>query len=257
MASYKLLSVSADAKTPKGEKLGYLTGVLYLAPANLSGYEVCPQRSKGCTQACLNTAGRGGFNSTQAARVRKTRRYFQDRAAFMLDLFRDISKLVQEASRKGLKPTIRLNGTSDIPWERVPLVIGGFMHKSILHVFPSVLFYDYTKVTKRALAFAKGEMPRNYHLTFSLTEDNDDDARRVLQHGGNVAAVFNIKRGAALPPGAVWQEDKLSARWGDYSHPILDGDETDARFLDKRGSIIGLRAKGKARHDATGFVRAA
>jgi hypothetical protein len=278
----KLLNRDQNAKTVKGRKLGYATAILYLAPANLSGFEVCPQRSAGCTAACLNTAGRGAFDRTQQTRIARTKWYFEDRPAFLAALVRELSNHMRWCERKGFLPAVRLNGTSDIPWERVRLgdAVGalpggiaalhdrGFQdagEATLFDAFPGVQFYDYTKVTKRALAWAAGEMPPNYRLTFSLTENNDTDAVRVLDAKGNIAMVFRIAKNSAdkygrLPrcvnlgpdlrihPGEAWQRDQ--PQW-----PVIDGDENDLRHLDRRGVVVGLKAKGKARHDTSGFVR--
>lgn len=233
MRPKKLLAIDTNAKTVKGQKKGYMTGILYLAPANMSGYEVCPQRSAGCTAACLNTAGRGACNNVQASRLAKTKWYFEDRASFMTQLVKDIQRLIRKAERDGFIPVVRLNGTSDIPWERVP--VNG--QPNIMACFPEIQFYDYTKITKRAIAHAKGYMPSNYHLTFSATESNGVDCYDVITVGGNVAAVY-----FTIPEGP----------------DFVNGDETDLRFLDpmgNRGFIVALKAKGKARRDTSGFVR--
>lgn len=244
----KLLTIDGNPKTAKGAKLGVDTAILHLAPSDLSGWNVCPQASKGCIAACLNTAGRGGIikkgettNAIQRARLARTVLYFTDRPAFMAQLVKEIEAFERRAVRNKLRPAVRPNGTSDIPWERVPCVRDGVTYPNIMAAFPDVQFYDYTKVTKRALAFGAGpwiaEMPRNYHLTFSLTEDNYDDAYTVLRYNVSVAAVFY-----KLP------EKFMGAR-------VVDGDESDVRFKDDRGVIVGLKAKGKARKDASGFVR--
>lgn len=265
MSSFKLLTVG-NPKIAKGTKYGYLTAVLHLAPANLSGYEVCPKATDGCRAACLNTAGRGGMmagvsrlthemvaagvqNAIQKARIRRTRWYFEDRAGFMQALASDIAKVVALAAREGLKPAIRLNGTSDIPWERVPVTRGPANPAlgpwppvtNIMGLFPDVQFYDYTKRANRR------DLPANYHLTFSLAEGNDGDAVRALANGHNVAAVFHkVPRAYAMP-------EPFS--YGFLVVPVIDGDAHDLRFLDKRGVIVGLKAKGNAKRDTTGFVR--
>ena len=138
----QLLS-TANPKIQKGTARGYLSFILHLAPADLSGHEVCPKRTKGCTDACLNTAGRGGMfrrgettNVIQRARIRKTKMFFEARDAFMLALEQDINKGIRQAKRLGLKPVFRLNGTSDLSWEKY----------GIIEKFPQVQFYDYTKV---------------------------------------------------------------------------------------------------------------
>jgi hypothetical protein len=253
MSSFALLTVG-NPKIQKGTAYGYLTAVLHLAPANLSGYEVCPKATDGCRAACLNTAGRGGLmagtsrlthadvaagkvNTIQAARIRRTRFYFEDRRGFMATLENDICKLVRLAARLGLKPAVRLNGTSDIPWERVGALRAPYVN--IMQMFPDVQFYDYTKRANRR------DLPLNYHLTFSLAEGNDADALEALANGMNVAAVFHE------PPVMYRLYGVTSAR--DFD--VIDGDEHDLRFLDPSGVIVGLKAKGNARHDTSGFVR--
>ena len=228
MASYKLLSVNADAKTSKGSGHGFLTGILYLAPAKESGFEVCPHRSEGCTTACLFTAGRGKFSNVRTARIRKTQFLFSDRKGFLSQLEKDIATLIQDANAKGMIPCVRLNGTSDIGWEGVA--------KDIITKFNNVQFYDYTKSLPRMLRFCKGKMPSNYHLTFSKSEHNWRECLEVLRAGGNVAAVFLT----------------LPTQYEGYE--ISNGDETDLRFRDKPNTIIGLKAKGEAKKDASGFV---
>ena len=228
----KLLTVG-NPKLMKGEKKGYLSFVLHLAPADLSGYETCPKRTAGCTAACLNTAGRGGMfkpggtNTIQEARKRKTRMFFENRVQFLAQLSVDIEKGIKQAEKKGLIPCFRLNGTSDIAWEKYE-VIGG---KNIFQLFPEVQFYDYTKMRNR-----KVKHLTNYHLTFSKADGNDMDVRLAAADGMNVAVVF----------------DKLPATY--IGKSVVDGDDTDLRFLDPKGVVIGLKAKGRARKDASGFV---
>lgn len=242
----KLLNIDANAKTVKGQAKGYMTAILYLAPADLSGFEVCPTASPGCRAACLNTAGRGAFNSTQAARVKKTKFYFEHRTAFMAQLHKEIAAFVRKAERKGLTPCVRLNGTSDIPWERVKVQHmpgDGFVHEhaNIMQAFPALQFYDYTKRANRR------DLPPNYHLTFSHCEDNAAQAFAVLNRGDNVAIVYRRD----LP-----DRDRVGATFVRSCHaPVINGSETDLRFLDPDGVIVGLCAKGKARYDVSGFVR--
>lgn len=226
---YNLLSVGADAKTKKGNDFGYLTGILYLAPAMESGTEVCPSRSAGCTAACLFTAGHGAYPKVKEARIRKTQLLLKNRAEFLDILKADIAILVASAKRKDLKPCVRLNGTSDLGWES--------MAKEIMEAFPDVQFYDYTKVLSRMIRYCDGKFPENYHLTFSRSETNWNDCLTVLAKGGNVAAVFNKD----LP--------------GNYDgYTVVNGDTNDLRFNDPRNVIVGLKAKGQARKDTSGFV---
>jgi len=225
----KLLS-TGNPKLMKGEKQGYLSFVLHLAPSDLSGYNTCPMASAGCRAACLNTAGRGGIfkkgestNVIQKARIAKTRMFFEDRETFMLQLVREVKAAIRQAEKKNMIPCFRLNGTSDIRWETVS--IGG--HKNIMEMFPQVQFYDYTKLTNRR------NLPANYHLTFSRSESNDSALSTVEQ---NIAVVFNTLPGVYL------------------GRPVISGDDTDLRFLDPVGVVVGLKAKGKARKDTSGFT---
>jgi hypothetical protein len=225
----KLLGINTDAKTSKGDKFGYMTGIMYLAPANISGFEVCPSRSEGCTAACLFTAGRGVYNNVRDARIRKTQLLFNNRSEFLNNLKDDIRLLVKKADKVGKIPCVRLNGTSDLGWEGLA--------RDIMLDFANVQFYDYTKVLPRMLRFCEGKLPKNYHLTFSRSEANWLDCKKVLKVGGNVAAVFYKQ----LP--------------NTYEgHKVVDGDLSDLRFLDDKNVIVGLKAKGKARYDDSNFV---
>ena len=224
----KLLS-TANPKIQKGAKLGYLSFILHLAPADLSGHEVCPKRTAGCSAACLNTAGRGGMfkrgegtNAIQKARVRKTNYFFDNRAAFLADLEKDIVAGIRKAKREGLTPVFRLNGTSDLAWEKY----------GIFEKFPEVQFYDYTKVLGRKVSHLK-----NYFLIFSAADGNDVDVAKAAQQGMNLAVVF----------------DKLPATY--MGKPVINADENDLRFLDPVGVVAGLKAKGRAKKDVTGFVK--
>lgn len=215
----KLLTHS-NTKTVKGEKLGYMTFILHLAPASLSGYNVCPASSVWCRKLCLNTSGRGRFDKTQNARIRRTVMFFENREQFMWDLVCDILAAMRKAERENMIPVFRLNGTSDIRWENVP--VGEF--PNIMTMFPDLTFYDYTKIPNRR------NLPENYHLTFSRSEDNEDVN---LPANVNIAVVFDTKKGVALP--SVWNGRR-----------VIDGDEHDVRFLDPKGVVVGLRGKGLA-----------
>lgn len=235
----KLLSVAADAKTIKGEAKGYLTGVLYLAPHTISGYQVCPKASEGCKLGCLYTAGRGIYSNTQQSRIAKTKFFHENREAFIALLVENIEALIRKAGRMGLTPVVRLNGTSDLPWEKFACIRDGVKYASLMEAFPDLQFYDYTKILGRTKALS---LP-NYSLTFSLAEDNDKRARKALAEGYNVAEVLRLKRKDAKP-----------ATWSGF--PVVNGDETDLRFLDPNGGhIIALFPKGKAANDSSGFVR--
>ena len=231
----KLLS-TANPKIQKGAKLGYLSFILHLAPATLSGKETCPKRTAGCTAACLNTAGRGGMfkrgentNMIQQARIRKTKMFFEARDAFMEQLEKDINLGIKQAKKLGLTPVFRLNGTSDLAWEKYTLKGSD---KNVFEMFDNVQFYDYTKVLGRKVS----HLP-NYHLTFSAADGNDADVAKAVAAGMNVAAVFD-----ALPETYMGKS-------------VINADEHDLRFLDPKGVIAGLKAKGRAKKDTSGFVR--
>ena len=237
-----LLNVDGNAKTVKGQVSGYLTGILYLAPANLAGVgNLCPHASAGCLSACLFTAGFAGiYEAVNIARVMRTRLLHDQKEIFLKILEGEISAVIKRAAKLGLKPAIRLNGTSDLPWENLA--------PELFKRFPGVRFYDYTKNFKRAIAFAKGELPKNYHLTFSLAENNATLANLALDAGVNVAAVISGKPGKTIAlPGST------------ELRKIFDADRHDLRFTDKpgadgRGRVGILTAKGKAKKDLTGFV---
>ena len=142
----KLLGINTNYKTIKSEKVGVLTGIIYMSPYKLSGKNVCPGASAGCAAACLNTAGRGAMNTVQRARLKKTNRFWDDRKQFINDLVNEITALEKRAKAKGLKAAVRLNGTSDLPYERYK--VPG-TNKNIMELFPDVQFYDYTKLENR------------------------------------------------------------------------------------------------------------
>jgi len=236
----KLLGHSS-AKTQKGEQVGYLTGILYLAPHTLSGAgNVCPWAAS-CKKGCLNTSGRGVFSSVQKARIAKTRFFFSDRDAFMETLFEDCKALIAKAKRAGMLPCIRLNGTSDLAFHRLTVPSQG---KTLMECFLDVPFYDYSKSVKKALDNAKGLHPQNYTVVFSRdSASNETECHQVISAGGNVAVVFR-----GVLPSVFWHR------------PVLNGDVTDLRFLDRKaraghsGYVVGLKAKGSAKRDASGFV---
>jgi len=232
------LLTQGNSKIVKGEKLGYITKGIHFAPANLSGNEVCQWRSKGCTMSCLNTAGRGQMQRTQDSRIAKTKLFFDKQLDFLAKLSKEISSSIKTASKKGMQAVFRLNLTSDIAWESV--FLGETSPISLFDKFKDTQFYDYTKSFKRMAHFLgkDKEFPSNYHLTFSRSETNDKLCEMVLQMGGNVAVVFR---------------NQLPKTWHGYE--VVNGDENDLRFLDKKGVVVGLIEKGMAKKDATGFVQ--
>ena len=244
MTTMKYLSVDADAKTIKGKKKGYITGILFLAPHTLSGYNLCPEASEGCSKACLYTAGRGRMLMVQRARIRKTIEFMENRPEFLNGLRDDIKKLCLKANRKGMLPAVRLNGTSDFPWEKT----------GIIDEFPEVQFYDYTKILKRAYKagqkgpFKDRRWPKNYHLTFSRSETNMIECWSAISAGCNVSFVFKT-----VPSKWTWGS---RTAWDHIpiKYDVVNGDEHDLRFLDPTPCIVGLKAKGEALEDTSGFV---
>ena len=229
----KLLT-RGNPKTLKGDKLGYLTWLLHLSPADSSGYEVCPMSTVGCRKGCLHFAGRAGIfkkgettNLIQQARIGRTKFFFENREAFMNQLHREITNAIKYAKVKGLIPVFRLNGTSDIAWEKIR--VKGY--RNIFEAFPDTQFYDYSKVLGR-------KVPKNYDLTFSKAENNYGNVMKAIKQGLNIAVVFASK---------VLPETYLGLR-------VVNGDESDLRFLDRTNSIVGLYAKGRAKRDTSGFV---
>ena len=239
----KLLS-TGNPKVLKGMKQGFNTYILHLAPYNLSGYQTCPKATTGCAAACLNTAGRGGMfkrgentNTIQQARIRKTKMFFENRVEFMTLLVKDIELAIKQSERLGLVPVIRLNGTSDIAFEKYEVVRGGKLFKNVFAAFPTIQFYDYTAILGRKVSEVS-----NYSLTFSAKDGNEADVLKAIQQGYNVATVFGIKKTLPMPEF--------------YNGlPVFNGDESDLRFLDPKGVVVGLYAKGKAKKDTSGFVK--
>jgi hypothetical protein len=232
----KKLFGTENAKTTKGEKLGYHTFIIYMSPdkQNTKGKTVCSNSTEGCRIACLFTAGMGIFSNVMLGRLHKTEYFLRDRKAFMEQVAKEIKAGIKKHGAD--KICIRLNGTSDIPYENIP--VGEY--PNIMTMFPDVQFYDYTKIFSR---LDKTKLPANYHLTFSRAETalNQKQAELALQLGFNVAAVFNVKDETELPT------EYKGAK-------VVNGDEHDLTFIQPEGVILGLKAKGKAKKDTTGFV---
>ena len=215
-----LLSTN-NAKTIKGEKLGYMTYILYMSPFNLNskGINVCSHASKGCADSCLVGSGFGGmYTSVMQGRVNKTEYFLTSRIEFMYQLKTEIEKAIAKNKDKAIV-TFRLNGTSDLPFEKYKVFENGT--KNIFELFPDVQFYDYTK---NYLRFDK-VLPSNYHLTFSRSENNEAKSLELLKRGYNVAMVF----------------DKLPKTYNGFE--VINADNDDLRFLDKQGVICGLKYK--------------
>lgn len=218
--------LATNTKLEKGASFGWRTLGLSLSPAGKSGKQFCPHRSAGCEAACLDTSGMGIFSNVQDARLAKSRFFIDKRNDFLAQLNREMHNAEKLSKRTSVPVAVRLNVLSDLPW-----------HKLIdMARFPSIQFYDYTPNMERMMQFLRGELPKNYHLTFSRKEDNQHRVHAVIAAGGNVAVAFN----------------KLPDTY--LGKPVIDGDKSDLRFLDAKGVIVGLKAKGKGKKDTSGFV---
>ena len=217
-------SVASSSKIAKGLQYNEMTYILYLAPANQSGYEVCPMRTPECTEACLTESGHNRIdvkkNAINKARIKKTKLFFEERDFFMAWLVTEIEKAKADAESKGMRFSVRLNGTSDIE----PTL---FKHngKVIFDLFDEVPFYDYTKVAKR---FRLLDKYTNYDLTYSFSGHNMLQCLDLLDKAkGRVAMVFE---GKTLPISFM-------------GFKVIDGDAYDMRYLDEQGVIVGLKFK--------------
>jgi hypothetical protein len=230
---YKTILGESSAKTVKGEKIGYLTGIVYLVPDN----KLCPLAiSAGCITGCLATAGRGAFNSVQLARKAKTDYFYNHQKAFLLSLCADIWTLSNKAKKLGLIPLIRPNGTSDIPYENIVVLD----EKNIFQLFPTVQFYDYTKHPSRNLT---GKTTGNYDLTYSfsaITPKPISIKGLTNPNNSRVAVVFQSQ--IDIP--------KTFRSWD-----VIDGDNSDVRHIEPKGVVVALYAKGKAKRENNGFVQ--
>lgn len=243
----RLPFLGTSTKIDAGLGVGVLTRVLYMMPARSSGTNACPFASNGCEAACLaEQTGRMSMSGPQRARRRRHASFILDRERFMRDLCDEVADHERAAKRQGKRCAVRLNGTTDILWERIPV----HGRANIMACFPNVQFYDYTKVPLKG----RKNLPANYHLTYSLSErpDAEDHAREYIAAGYSVAVVFAAKKGALPKRSMVLGPDK-------DGNPlyVIDGDKTDCRFLDAPGCIVGLSAKGRAKTDTSGFVRVA
>jgi len=227
----RLLSAGiSNAKTKKNE---LKTFILYLAPytQNYKGVNICPKASKGCAAACLFTAGRGAFNNVQNARINKTNFYIENKGLFIKKLAGEIIKETAKAKKKGEKIAFRLNGTSDIDFIYLLEKYAGL---NVIDLMPTAILYDYTKIIGKVKKYLNHP---NYYLTFSRAEDNETETLQALQMGANVSAVFS---------------QELPTSWRGFN--VVDGDVSDLVMLTAKNSILGLRAKGKARKDDSGFT---
>lgn len=238
--------IDANPKIAKNAKNNALTVPLHLAPASLSGHNVCASASAGCIKACIHYQGNPAYMPQKdKSRIARTKLYFANRALFIEILRREIKLHISRAGKLGMDPAVRLNATSDIRWENIVYHLGDRQALTLFREFPNVQFYDYTAHANRR------KIPANYHLTFSLKENNHEKAIEAFNNGLNVAVVFDTKRGQQLPESFKLTVEKV----GEIHAPIIDGDLTDYRPADGLSVIVGLRAKGNTgKTDKTGFV---
>jgi hypothetical protein len=238
----KLIACGTNAKTIKGDGSEYLTAIMYMAPWKLAGgANLCANAEiAGCIEGCLFSAGRGQMHSVSSARIRKAREYSEDRVAFMQQLVAEIQSFVRYCEKRGIKPCVRLNGTSDVQWENIPVTLGEHTLGNIFLAFPQVQFYDYTKIANRRI---ENKTSGNYYLIFSYSNANPVYAKMAdtaIKNGMNVAVVFRNKQ--QIPTEFL-------------GLPTIDGDKDDLRFLDPKQCVVALYAKGKAKRDKTGWVQ--
>ena len=222
---------STNSKTAKNS---IKTFILYLAPHNLNnkGLTLCKDASNGCIASCLYSAGRGKFSNVQSSRINKANYFVTDKKVFLTQLLKEIKKEIKKASDKDEKIAFRLNGTSDIDF--LYLLNKNLDFDIELLNYDKVYFYDYTKSIARAKRYKDF---RNYTLTFSKSETNDKEVKEALNLGINVAAVF---------------KDNLPQKYKGVK--VIDGDKSDLEMLKHKKIILGLKAKGDAKKDTTGFV---
>ena len=230
-----------SAKAIKAEKFGYLNAINYMAPHSTGGAgNLCPHSSAGCRSLCLGMYSgqaamvsdlENGTNAVRESRIAKSKWFMSDRAAFMAEMTDHVRAMARKAQRENKALVVRPNGSSDLSFEYIRTDDG----QSLPARFPTIQFVDYTKNLKRVLS---PKRPPNYHLTFSLSETNRDEAIVALNAGFNVAAVF----GDGQPETFM-------------GHRVIDGTLHDLRHLDPSPVIVGLDPKGsKAKRDTTGFV---
>ena len=231
-----------SAKAIKAQSFGWLNAIHYMAPASLSGFNLCPKASVSCKALCLGwTSGQAGMvakdddmNSVRLSRLAKAKRFMKERKAYMVDVVRSIELGIKKANKLGMKLCVRMNGSTDIAWEGIACERAGVTYRNLMLAFPDIQFVDYTKIAKRL----ERDLPSNYYLILSRHEANDSDVVRIVSSGlGNAAVVF-----ASVPE--TWQ-----------GLTVIDGDKHDLRHLDPTGVIVGLTPKGsKAKRDVSGFV---
>ncbi|MGI9360782.1 MAG: GP88 family protein [Parasphingorhabdus sp.] len=239
-----LSPLNSNPKVAKNEKLNVSTAVLHLAPGDMSGHEVCPKRSPGCSAACLHFAGNPVYQDAKTkARIKKTQLFFSNRNLFMNILALEMVSHILNVRKKGMTPAFRLNATSDIVWEKKTFILfpetaaiinkklpeADITAKTIIALFPATIFYDYTAIPNRSA-------PGNYYLTFSLKEQNLHDARGAIRQGFNIAVVFPV---GVLPD----RPAPIRAAIPPSSKAMTGSELTGARIFKRRSKIFASLMK--------------
>lgn len=257
--------ISVSNQTQKGV---YKSSIVYMLQGELSGHEVCPYKTKSCSDNCLGTnSGHSALvkkgnntNAVQISRMRKSIMFAKFRDLFSKKLFKELSKFEEKAIKEGVKPAFRFNGTSDVQFHKlkVPFYVNKLNSKGILkrkkptfiEYFKNIEFYDYSKSKAKMLRFLSGKFPKNYSVVYSFTPEMEQDAQEILSMGGNVAVAFAEKSSKKHGPTFVGKSF--------LNHEIVNSDQHDLRFVEyaegKRGVVLGLTAKGNGwKKDETGF----
>ena len=225
----ELLTTSTKIEKSNNYGTEYRTSIAYMLPAWQSGHNACPDATE-CAMQGSETPGR--MPMVYNARAYRANLFYADKKAFGAQLIEETQNNVRRNDKNKLRTAQRMNGTTDYAWEHIK-----FDGMTIINRFPEIQFYDYTKSLKRAKQHVNGELPNNYHLTFSRSETTPDaTVIELVTSGQNVAVVFDV----------------VPTEW--LGLPVINGDEHDLRFIDPVGVIVGLKAKGKAKKDVSGFV---
>ena len=204
---------------------------LSLAPHKYSGRNVCPEAGV-CSDICtLWYRGMTVQPQVRNAMKRRTNEFFDNRTNFLDRLHSDLDNLAKKPN-----PAARLNVASDIPWEKVD--------KTLFTDHPNIKFYDYTKITSRAIKKARGEMPDNYHIVYSWSERSDKrTVNWLIKNGVNTNIVVNVDYVPGHRIGTLPKQVKIGTKWW----PTVDGDKIDVRLPEVDGlhKAILVRAKIK------------
>jgi hypothetical protein len=218
-----LINVNSSAKIVKGKKLGIETAILYMKPSDvISVITLCAgAKLFGCEKECLESSGQLGMSTADNAKIKRTILFLLKEKEFYIELRKEIEKKQKKALKKGNTFVVRLNGTTDIDFS------------DFIESMPETNFYDYTKIYQR---MKKNDLD-NYHLTFSGSANNShaiNITARSIKNGFNTVLAINT----AETKGEYKLPNKLDLI------PLINMDDTDARFLDPSSSVGVLKRKG-------------